>query len=174
MRIKPLILSLLLLLCLPGTTQAQQTTITGVLRTPTRDPNPKGELWLYQSDAALTALDAIRIVTDSTGHVQNKDGTPFKVPRNSRIRVFSASNGLNSCRLFQPCSASPANGVWLNVPDVAEYTLEEMAAGQLQPATFGNPMIGLGDSIYGSTGGVATRLPGNTLAAKRWLRQTGT
>lgn len=38
---------------------------------------------------------------------------------------------------------------------------------------FANPMTTLGDIIYGGASGVATRLAGNTNAAKRFLTQTG-
>jgi len=37
-----------------------------------------------------------------------------------------------------------------------------------------NPLTTLGDTIYGASGGVQTRLPGNTLSSKRFLSQTGT
>jgi hypothetical protein len=167
----------LLLLACVSTAQAQQTLITGVLPDAQGNPDPHGELYLYQSTQPLSTTGAIRITTDSEGRLldpKSPHAPGFKVPRNSQIRVFSTGRGLNSCRASQPCSASVANGVWLTVPDVADYTLEAMAGESLTPATFGNPMVGLGDSIYGSTGGVATRLPGNMLAAKRWLRQTGT
>lgn len=38
---------------------------------------------------------------------------------------------------------------------------------------FANPMSALGDIIYGGASGAATRLAGNTAAAKRFLTQTG-
>jgi len=37
-----------------------------------------------------------------------------------------------------------------------------------------NPMTTLGDTLYGGASGTVTRLAGNTLAAKRFLTQTGT
>ena len=37
-----------------------------------------------------------------------------------------------------------------------------------------NPMSGVGDTIYGGAGGLATRLAGGTVAVKQFLTQTGT
>jgi hypothetical protein len=50
-----------------------------------------------------------------------------------------------------------------NIPN---YTLAGLGG-------FANPMSALGDIIYGGASGVATRLAGNTAAAKRFLIQTG-
>lgn len=181
MRIRLHILSLLLLLCFCGTAHAQQTTVTGVLRTPTHAPDKSGVLWLYEARKAgeIHTYGAIKHITNSSGELLETiekpgDGGPgMKVPRGSQILIFSTANGLNSCRDSSNCPASRQNAVWKTVPNQETAALESLVTVTLQPASFGNPMTGLGDSIYGSTNGLATRLAGNTSTTRKLWTQTG-
>jgi hypothetical protein len=65
---------------------------------------------------------------------------------------------------------------WKSIVAGANITITP-AAGQITIAAaagFTNPMTAVGDMIYGSTSGVATRLPGNTSTTKQFMVQTGT
>lgn len=55
------------------------------------------------------------------------------------------------------------DGLLTTMPDASSVTLESLVASSLVTATFGNPMTGLGDMIYGgNASGLATRLaPGD-------------
>lgn len=48
------------------------------------------------------------------------------------------------------------------------------AAAQANAEAYSSPTTALGDTVYGGASGTPTRLPGNTIATRKFLRQTGT
>jgi len=65
---------------------------------------------------------------------------------------------------------------WKSIVAGANITITP-SAGQITIAAasgFSNPMTAVGDMIYGSTSGAATRLAGNTTTTKKFMVQTGT
>jgi hypothetical protein len=64
---------------------------------------------------------------------------------------------------------------YLGTPASDGLFLKSTAAGARSwGAVLANPMSALGDTIYGGVVGAATALSGNTTAARKFLRQTGT
>jgi hypothetical protein len=185
------ILPLLLLLCSTGTASAQlaQTAVSGVIYTPTGAVNKKGELHVYEvrKSGVVISTGDIPIRTNDSGQILDPvDKTAgVKLPRNSQVRVFSTAPGLNSCRSFVACSADPANGVWLTVPDSATANLEDMASvpavpsagltvkdeGTAQPGLYGTlNFVGAGVSVSGSGGSATVTINGGNVNVD-WTRR---
>lgn len=57
---------------------------------------------------------------------------------------------------------------WLNVAGTPQWVSVSTSAN-----SFINPMTSVGDTMYGGTGGAATRLVGNTTTVRQFLAQTG-
>ncbi len=58
--------------------------------------------------------------------------------------------------------------MWLNVSSTAQWVTLSTSAN-----SFTNPMTSVGDTMYGGSGGTATRLVGNITTTRQFLRQVG-
>ena len=98
----------------------------------------------------------------------------------------TATNGTNTTQLATTAFVQTAvtnntviDGVTISGTPSATQVLtatSSTAATWSTPASGGmtNPMTTLGDTLYGASGGAATRLAGNTTTTRKFFRQTGT
>ncbi len=169
----------------------EQARIFGQPLTPTGDPNPHGELYLYETRKAghMLTRKTERFTTDEEGNLLDSDGQPgIKVPVGSSILVYANAPGFNTCEDGQPCSADPSNAVWFDIPDdIDKANFEDLATvpavpstgltvqdnGVALPGLYGTFNI-IGASVSYAAGVVTLDFSGGVVGSAAWGSITGT
>lgn len=124
----------------------------------------------YWKNTSLTAGTAISVSTSTTGVLTIANTAPDQVVSLTAGTGISTSGTYPS---FTITNTAPDQVVSLTGSGGTTVTGTYPNFTITSSGGFVNPMTTLGDTIYGDTGGTATRLAGNTTTAKQFLSQTG-
>lgn len=102
------------------------------------------------------------------GSAQSGFALPMIQLVNSSFDTVMGNNISDGTGVGISADASSNNNRYLNLNSVTTFTISDLGAGN-QLASFSNPMTTLGDTIYGGTSGVATRLAGPTTNAHQFV-----